>query len=113
MFEYVMAHPNRIIAVHNHPSGNVPSYSDVMAAYNRKYEYGVIACHNGRLMIYKINDNFSPDNIYIIEIELSKVDYLIKKCDGNVNKLIEKDKNKLYNSFKELSINGLELEVQL
>lgn len=113
MFEYVMAHPNRIIALHNHPSGNVPSYSDVMAAYNRKYEYGVIACHNGRLMKYKINDNFSPDNIYIIEIELSKVDYLIKKCDGNVNKLLEKDKNKLYNSFKELSINGLELEVHL
>ena len=36
-----------IIAIHNHPGSSVPSLSDIIVAQERKYGYGIVACHDG------------------------------------------------------------------
>ena len=43
-----------IIGIHNHPGSQVPSYSDFVAAFQRKYKYGIVACHNGTIYKYSI-----------------------------------------------------------
>lgn len=43
-----------IIGIHNHPGSGVPSYGDLYAAYQRKYKYGVVVCHNGTIYKYTI-----------------------------------------------------------
>ena len=45
---------NEIIAIHNHPGSTVPSWSDIEAAKERRYKYGLIACHNGQIFKYRI-----------------------------------------------------------
>lgn len=53
------AEPYTIIAIHNHLGSTVPSLSDIEAAYNRKYKYDLIACHNGTLMKYKVHGSYN------------------------------------------------------
>lgn len=48
------AETETIIAIHNHPNSTLPSASDLRVAYDRKYKYGLIACHNGDVFKYKI-----------------------------------------------------------
>lgn len=43
-----------IIAIHNHPGSSVPSWDDIMVAANRKYKYGLIGCHDGKIIKYEI-----------------------------------------------------------
>ena len=43
-----------IIAIHNHPGSSVPSWSDIAVAAGRKYKYGLIACHDGKIFKYQI-----------------------------------------------------------
>ena len=45
---------NTIIAIHNHPGSQVPSYSDFYVASERKYKYGLVVCHNGTIYKYSI-----------------------------------------------------------
>ena len=47
-----------IIAIHNHPDSTLPSASDLAVAYNRKYKYGLIACHNGDIYKYSVSRPF-------------------------------------------------------
>ena len=47
--------PDTIIAIHNHPESTLPSFSDLMLAYNRRYKYGLIACHNGDIYKYSVS----------------------------------------------------------
>lgn len=43
-----------IIGLHNHPNSAVPSYSDFAAAAKRKYKYGLVACHDGKIYKYSV-----------------------------------------------------------
>lgn len=43
-----------IIGIHNHPESYSPSFSDIKAAYERKYKYGIVVCHNGNVYKYRI-----------------------------------------------------------
>ncbi|MBQ3321902.1 MAG: hypothetical protein IJH05_03545 [Firmicutes bacterium] len=57
--------PYKIIAIHNHPLSVAPSYEDLMSAYDRKYKYGLVVCHNGDIYQYSVNeDTFSPPMYY-------------------------------------------------
>ena len=48
------APPKSIISIHNHPESSVPSPRDV---YNAQfYKYGIIACHDGTLIKYTVNN---------------------------------------------------------
>ncbi len=43
-----------IIGIHNHPRNSAPSLPDIMAAAERKYKYGIVACHDGTLYKYSV-----------------------------------------------------------
>lgn len=49
------AEPFTIIGVHNHPGNSVPSIPDIRACIERKYKYGVVLCHNGKIYKYSVN----------------------------------------------------------
>lgn len=53
MLKMLTDNPN-IIAIHNHPNSMLPSLSDFYICRNRKYKYGMIACHNGNVYLYKV-----------------------------------------------------------
>ncbi|MEZ3491567.1 MAG: hypothetical protein K1W38_04490 [Lachnospiraceae bacterium] len=44
-----------IIAIHNHPGSSVPSLSDIIVAQERKYKYGIVACHDGSIYKYGVS----------------------------------------------------------
>ncbi len=44
-----------IIAIHNHPRSSVPSLSDIIVAQERKYKYGIVACHDGSIYKYGVS----------------------------------------------------------
>ena len=43
-----------LVAVHNHATNLPPSGSDLTSAGYRKYNFGVVACHNGKLFVYSV-----------------------------------------------------------
>lgn len=53
------ADDNTIIAIHNHPGSTVPSWNDIVVAKQRKYKYGLIACHDGTIFKYQITGNIN------------------------------------------------------
>ena len=53
------AEPYTIIAIHNHPGSSVPSITDLETAYEKRYKYGLIACHNGTVMKYTVGGKFN------------------------------------------------------
>lgn len=64
-----------IIAIHNHPGSTVPSWSDIVVANNRKYKYGLIACHDGRIFKYKITGNVNEPFYISAVAKLDKAGY--------------------------------------
>lgn len=67
------AKPYTIIGLHNHPSSSVPSMPDILACIKRKYKFGIVACHNGKIYKYSVNEaKFSEPNA------ISALDYLEK-----------------------------------
>lgn len=48
------AEEGTIIGIHNHPRNSAPSLPDIMAATERKYKYGIVACHDGTLYKYSV-----------------------------------------------------------
>ena len=58
MKKMVLIAPQRsVIALHNHASSSVPSMADIKSA--RKYKYGLIICHNGRIFKYTVSPEFN------------------------------------------------------
>lgn len=92
------AEENTIIAIHNHPNSVMPSIDDINAARDRKYKYGVIACHNGNIYQYTIidreyNENYvdmSLDNIQTLLYNKDEIgdkfDIKLKQCLENLRK---------------------------
>ena len=65
--------PYTIIAVHNHPGSSPPSLSDILACKERKYKYGLVACHDGMIYKYSVDDRkFNKP------MAISAVDLLLK-----------------------------------
>lgn len=60
-----------IIAIHNHPTSSVPSVNDLYSARDRKYKYGIVACHNGDIYKYrvsaKINESMADGGLDMLE----------------------------------------------
>lgn len=87
------AEPYSVIAIHNHPGSSPPSLSDILACKERKYKYGLVACHDG--MIYKYSVDERKFNI---PIAVSALDLLLK--DGYTKEV-----------KKQLNDAGISLEV--
>ena len=49
------AEPYTIIGIHNHPGSSAPSLSDLVVCMDRKYDFGVVACHDGRVYKYSVD----------------------------------------------------------
>ena len=55
------AEPNTIIAIHNHPGSSVPSLADLLVCGRRKYKYGLVVCHDGKIYKYAVDKHdFNP-----------------------------------------------------
>ena len=59
----------QLITLHSHPSSMPPSVSDFNSAYRNGYKFGVVACHNGKVFVYKSEQEISERlyNLYIAE----------------------------------------------
>ena len=45
-----------LISVHNHPESMPPSFKDFLRVSHRSFRYGLIACHDGRVIRYRVSD---------------------------------------------------------
>ncbi|MBR1824216.1 MAG: hypothetical protein IJ779_08295 [Ruminococcus sp.] len=103
--------PYSIIAIHNHPKSGTPSIDDIGCAYERKYKYGVIACHNGSLYRYSFLGEFDTS-----EANLSYVDMLLDNVNRivyNKGDLADSFETKLADALDQLKEKNLKLEVLL
>lgn len=79
--------PYSIIAIHNHPNSSTPSIVDINTAFEKKYKYGVIACHNGYVFKYSVLGEYNAVNV---DFGLEKINRLLYNTDGiNMDKLNE------------------------
>lgn len=46
-----------VIAIHNHPGSSVPSLADLMTCVKRGYNFGLVACHDGKVYKYWVDKN--------------------------------------------------------
>ena len=54
--------PYTLISIHNHPTNNPPTGSDIVSNGYRKYKLGIVVTHNGKVYTYKAgNKSFSQD----------------------------------------------------
>lgn len=105
MKQMVLASPNIVISIHNHPGSAVPSLSDINSCRDRKYKYGIIACHNGNLFKYTILDSSYPESYS--DMLLDKINYLLYNNDDSTDKTT----NELNQYLGELEKIGISLEV--
>lgn len=49
--------PETIIAIHNHPGSSVPSLADLITCVKRGYNFGLVACHDGKVYKYWVDKN--------------------------------------------------------
>lgn len=96
--------PNTIIAIHNHPNSTVPSISDINAARDRKYKYGIIACHNGNIYKYTVLKEYDES---FVDLALDSINSVLY----NKDKLGDKFKEQFENSLKLLRVYGINMEV--
>lgn len=45
-----------LVTIHNHPSNNPPTGGDFDGAFNNKYKFGLVICHNGEIYYYKVGE---------------------------------------------------------
>lgn len=92
------AEPHTVIAIHNHPGSSVPSFTDIQTAYERNYKYGLIACHNGKIMRYEVSGE--PNRIIIESL-----------LDMAQNSIYNGDSGELANILAQLKEENVVLEV--
>lgn len=73
------AEPYTIIGVHNHPGSKVPSIPDFKVCIDRKYNCGVVLCHNGKIYKYKVDSEKFNELIAASALDrLEKIGYNTK-----------------------------------
>lgn len=78
------AEPGTVVAIHNHPGSSVPSIMDLTTAYEKRYKYGIIACHNGYVMRYRVLGDF---NEVIVDQLLDKANKYLYNDNGSGDRL--------------------------
>lgn len=64
-----------IIALHNHPDSMPPSLNDIMTATTRKYDFGVVACHDGTIYKYRVLGEIDEVKVRIALAKLEENKY--------------------------------------
>lgn len=68
-----------IIGAHNHPKSLAPSINDLKIAGERKYKYGVVACHDSHVYKYTVSSEFNDE--FNANIALAKIETAIYNDD--------------------------------
>lgn len=92
-----------IIGMHNHPTNVLPTGSDIAAAGYRRYEFGIVVTHEGRVYRYSAgNKPFLPS---LLDARIDKY------CSVEYNLSTEEAYKKALNEFKkEYGITWEEIE---
>jgi proteasome lid subunit RPN8/RPN11 len=71
MRKMVQENPYSVIAVHNHPGSSLPSLTDLNTALLKKYKFGIILAHSGKIYKYTVFDNFNEivNKFNLIDLE--------------------------------------------
>lgn len=94
---------SEIIGIHNHPTNLPPNGSDFATAGYRKYKYGIVVTHNGKVYMYSTGDR--PFLSYLLDNRIDKY------CSKAYNLSIREAYEKALNEFrKEYGISWQELE---
>lgn len=92
-----------IIGIHNHPTNLLPNGSDFTAAGYRRYKYGIVVTHDGRIYKYSVGNR--P---FLASLLDSRID---KYCSKEYNLSIREAYEKALNEFrKEYGISWQEIE---
>lgn len=78
-----------IIGIHNHPHNSAPSLPDIMVAAERKYKYGIVACHDGTLYKYSVIGEVNKPMVESLLAIYEKREY--SKIDGKVLSKMKKE----------------------
>ena len=84
--------PETIIAIHNHPGSSVPSLADLMTCVNRGYNFGLVACHDGKVYKYWVDKaKFNPAiaNAALDKLEIEGYNYDIEKMFADAGVIME------------------------
>lgn len=58
-----------LIALHNHPTNNPPTGSDLVSAGAKKYMMGVVVTHNARVFTYKTGNKVFSSNVFDMTVD--------------------------------------------
>ncbi|MCD7892450.1 MAG: hypothetical protein LUG60_01990 [Erysipelotrichaceae bacterium] len=58
-----------LITIHNHSSNNPPTGGDFSSAFNFKYRFGIVVCHNGEVYYYKVGEKLFSGTIFDKNVE--------------------------------------------
>lgn len=110
MMKMVNSSPERtIIAIHNHPESGTPSIDDIHVADERKYKYGIVACHNGNLFQYSVTGDF----------DAAYVDFLLDNLHKRIYNKVEDElgaaqrRAEIQDVLNQLRENNIEMKVIL
>lgn len=84
--------PETIIAIHNHPGSSVPSLADLMTCVKRGYNFGLVACHDGKVYKYWVDKaKFNPAiaNAALDKLEIEGYNYDIEKMFADAGVIME------------------------
>lgn len=81
-----------IIAIHNHPGNSAPSLADLMTCVKRGYNFGLVACHDGKVYKYWVDKaKFNPAiaNAALDKLEIEGYNYDIEKMFADAGVIME------------------------
>ncbi len=66
---------HNLLTIHSHPSSMPPSVDDLNSSFEKGYQIGVVACHNGQVYVYKSEEFIEPDYFMMVVAQFKKRGY--------------------------------------
>lgn len=105
--EYVRNYKGKKISIHNHPTNLYPTGSDFVSAGYRKYDFGIVATHDGKVYKYSVGD--TPVRSQTIDAKIDKYTRKVYNKGKNENDIREAYKKALDELGKVYDISWEEL----
>lgn len=93
-----------LIAMHTHPESMPPSIADFNACFQNGYKMGVVACHDGKVFVYKSNEYI--DNVIYDAQVIKQINRGYDEYEAQV-KALKKLMEDCDIDFKEVSLDGV------
>ena len=98
-----------VIGIHNHPSSIMVSMADLYYALKRRYKYGLVFTHNGKMFKYSVNDTVNLVDLFDPKSE--KYNAIQAQLDKLEIALYNKDNERMVSAIENLSGKGIDFEV--